>query len=310
MSSDVALMARGAEAVRVAGYSHFALAVQDIAEAKAFYTDVLGLRWIGTDLLPDCGRHGVASAGARQLVALCDGPARPELATTGIHYAFRVSAAGRERILQRVQERGIAVHRYKEDRPAEDADNVYFCDPFGNRLQLVLGADTSSAPVIGIDHAAVQAIDVEWEEKFYLSHLGLARDHVVGWRTADYARARLWGEGKEDMAPGTRRWDKRYTAMHGRDPVPRPNVQLFVKTGDGILGVYLATEHIQEPPEEQVVGVPRLAFTVAREDIERLAERLADWGPTVGPVAHPASSPRRISVYAKDPGGNFLEFCC
>jgi hypothetical protein len=176
-------------------------------------------------------------------------------------------------------------------------------------LQFVVGGDGSSA-IVGIDHAAVQAIDVEWEERFYLDHLGFPRDHVVGWKTADYARARLWGEGKEDMAPGCRRWDKRYNVMHGRDPVPRPNVQLFVKTGDGVLGTYIAVEHVQEPPEEQVVGVPRLAFAIARDDVERVAERLADWGPIVGPVAHLPSSPRRVSIYCKDPGGNFLEFCC
>jgi catechol 2,3-dioxygenase-like lactoylglutathione lyase family enzyme len=307
MSSNVEVLTRGLGAVRVAGYSHFALMVGDLAEARAFY-EMLGLERLGGDMLPDCGRHEVVSAGARQLVALCEGPSRAAYAETGVHYAIRVTARGRDDIVARLTRRGIAVHRYKEDRPAEDHDHVYFFDPFGNRLQLVVGA--GPGPILGLDHAAVQAIDVEWEEKFYLGVLGLPRDHVVGWKTADYARARLWGEGKEEMAPGCRRWDKRYNVMHGRDPVPRPNVQLFVKTGDGVIGAYLANEHIQEPPEDQIVGVPRLAFAIRREDIDAVAERLADWGPIVGPVTHPASSPRRISIYCKDPGANFLEFCC
>ena len=112
------------------------------------------------------------------------------------------------------------------------------------------------------------------------------------------------------MAPGCRRWDIRYNVYHGKDPVARPNVQLFVQAGDGVLGIYLAVEHFQEPPEEQVVGLPRIAFALAPQDIEPMAELLADWGPMVGPVAHPAGSPRSRSLFVKDPGGNFIEFCC
>jgi catechol 2,3-dioxygenase-like lactoylglutathione lyase family enzyme len=307
MSSNVEVLARGTGAVRVTRYSHFAIAVADLAEARSFY-EMLGLEFVGSDILPECGRHHLLSAGELQLVALCEGPSRAAYANTGVHYALRVTARGREEIVARLERRGVAVHRYTEDRPAEEGDNVYFADPFGNRLQLVVGSGTG--PILGLDHAAVQAIDVEWEEKFYLGNLGLARDHVVGWRTADYARARLWGEGKEEMAPGCRRWDKRYNVMHGKDPVPRPNVQLFVRTGDGVLGTYIAVDHFQEPPEEQIVGTPRLGFAIRREDVEAVAERLSDWGPIVGPVTHPASSPRRISIYVKDPGANFLEFCC
>lgn len=314
MSNSVQVLAPSAEgAVRLAGFSHLALVVGNREQARAFYCDVLGFRFVGTDILPACDRHVVVATASDQLVALCDGGRDPGLVDTGIHQAFRVTEGAREEILLRLSRHGIAVHRYKEDRIAEDADNLYFFDPFGNRLQLVTKpaqAGSPSALIDGIDHAAVQAIDVEWEEKFYVGRLGLPVAQVIGWRTADYVRARLWGEGKEEMAPGTRRWDKRYNVMHGKDPVPRPNVQLFVGVGDQELGVYLADKHFQAPPEEAVIGVPRLAFSVAREDMERLAERLAAWGPVVGPVDHPASSPRSRSLYVKDPGANFLEFCC
>lgn len=314
MSSDVATLGTRSESgIRLAGISHLAVLVGDVAAAREFYVKTLGFALVGSDVLPSCGHHVLLAAASGQLVALCEGDKDPGLVETGIHQAYRVTPAARDEILSRLQGQGVTVHRYKEDRPTEDAHNFYAFDPFGNRFQLVTvaeGAAKGDTLIAGIDHAAVQAADVEWEEKFYTRHLGLPVDHVVGWRTADYARARLWGEGKDPMAPGCRRWDKRYNIMHGKDPVPRPNVQLFVKTGDAVLGIYLADTHFQAPPEDDVVGLPRIAFAVAPQDFDRLAELLADWGPMVGPVAHPAGSPRARSLFFRDPGANFIEFCC
>lgn len=314
MSSSVATLGvRPKAAVTLTRISHVAVLVNDLTAARAFYCDTLGLKFVGSDVLPNCGHHLLVATASDQLVALCEGDKDPGLADTGIHQGFRVSAAARDRILTRLRSQGVAVHDYKEDRAAEDAHNIYFADPSGNRLQLVTvdGATPNGGILIdAIDHSAVQAIDVEWEEKFYTRHLGLPVDCVVGWRTYDFARARAWGDGKEPMAPGCRRWDKRYNAYHGTDPVPRPNVQLFVKTGDSIFGIYLAVNHFQEPPEEDVVGLPRVAFAVPAAELDSLAERLSDWGPMVGPVAHPSGSPRARSLFFKDPGSNFIEFCC
>ena len=312
-NSTQILEATGANrAVRLIGYSHVAIVTPDIQAAHTFYCDVAGFKFAGTDMLPDCGTHVALTTASGHLLALCaQGTATP-LPKTGNHQAFRVSLAARDEIVSRLAKNGVELHRYFEDRNAEQNDNYYFFDPFGNRLQLVVHGDKPSSPTLieGIDHVGIQAIDVEWEEKFYIGHLGLPIDQVVGWRTADYVRAKQWGEGKEEMAPGARRWDKRYNIMHGKDPVPRPNAQLFVKTGDGTLGIYLADTHYQAPPEEDIVGVRRFAFSVRREDMERLAERLSDWGPTIGPVKHPASSPRSQSIYFRDSGANFIEFCC
>ena len=80
--------------------------------------------------------------------------------------------------------------------------------------------------------------------------------------------------------------------------------------GDGVLGIYLATQHRQEPPEKQIVGTPRIGLRLSRsrlaEALELLKERRL---PVQGPVEHPASSPLAVSVYTKDPGANFLELC-
>jgi catechol 2,3-dioxygenase-like lactoylglutathione lyase family enzyme len=207
--------------------------------------------------------------------------------------------------------RDVAIHTYKEDRPAEEEDNFYFFDPDGNRIQLVIfKAALNSDRVLGIDHAAIECHDLEWAEDFYVKRFGLAVDHRVGWRTEDYVRAKLWGEGKEDMAPGARRWDQRYTVMEQKRRIPRPNTQLFVRIGEAALGIYLATQHRQEPAEEQIVGTPRIGMRTDRAALERTAGLLADHRiPIRGPVVHANSSPIAASLYVRDPSGNFLEIC-
>ena len=112
------------------------------------------------------------------------------------------------------------------------------------------------------------------------------------------------------MAPGTRRWDQRYTVMEQKRRIPRPNTQLFVRIGEEILGIYLATQHRQEPPEEQIVGTPRLGLRASRTVLEETAKLFSATGsPIHGPIEHPSSAPFAASLYIKDPGGNFLEIC-
>lgn len=293
--------------VRVAGLaieaiSHLVVAVSDRARATAFYRDMLGFTHAGADMLPDCGVHDVLTTASGQRIVLAEYKGQPDLRETGVHQAYRVAAADRAEIVARLAKAGVEVFRYIEDRPAEERDNCYFFDPEGNRVQLVV------APRSGIDHVCVQVADILWAERFYGSELGLAADHRVGWRTGDYVRARRWAEGEEDMAPGTRRLDKRYTVMVNRKTVPRCNMQLFYRAGDAVIGIYLANKHFQEPPEDQIVGIPRTAFTAPRKTLDDAAMVLQAHGRRFqGPIAQPASSPFEAVLYFKDNGGNFLE---
>ena len=306
-------LAERPSALDLAGISHLVVEVGDLDKAVDFYSRILGLKLIGKDLLPGCGPHAALKSASGQWVALVSNPARLDLREMGVHQAYRVSIAAKTAISARLLAAGIEIKTYKEDRPAEDGDNFYFYDPDGNRLQLIVAKNALSADGInGIDHAAVQIADMMWAEEFYTNELKLAVDHRVGWNTADYARARKWAAGEEDMAPGTRRLDERYTVMVNRKKVPRANMQIFVGVGGGsVLGVYLANKHFQEPLEEQIVGTPRTAFTVPnRAGLDSAARLLASHGrKSEGPVAHPQSSPIEASLYFKDTGGNFLELC-
>jgi catechol 2,3-dioxygenase-like lactoylglutathione lyase family enzyme len=293
------------------GISHIVVEVSDLQRAEEFYRG-LGFEFAGFDRAPESGRSALFRTASSQWLILSESERPRSLPETGVHQAYRVTDFDREAIARKLSAGDVLVHTYKEDRPAEESDNFYFFDPDGNRIQLITARAPAGAAgkILGIDHVAIECHDLEWEEHFYANKLGLGVDHRVGWRTDDYARAKLWGEGKEQMAPGTRRWDQRYTVMEQKRRLPRPNTQLFVRVGAEILGVYLATQHRQEPPEEQIVGTPRIGLRTNRQGLEQAAQILAEGRfPIRGPVEHPATAPIAASLYVKDPGANFLEIC-
>ncbi len=293
--------------------SHLVVEVTDLAAAQPFWCDVLGLEAAGDDAWPDCGHHSVLRAPSGQSLILAQNPDRPDLGDTGVHVALRAAAGFKERLAERLKDTGTEIHRYMEDRPGEVADNFYLHDPGGNRIQLVddgTGGAHGGTGVTGIDHAGIQVADILWAEEFYSGVLGLEVEHRMGWNTADYVRARAWAEGKEDMAPGTRRLDKRYTVMVDRKTVPRANMQIFLKAGRASLAVFLANQHFQEPLEELMVGCPRAAFTTNAAGLDAAARALEQHRiPFDGPVRHGSKAPVGRSLYFKDSGGNFLELC-
>ena len=293
------------------GISHIVIEVSDLKRAEGFYRDILGFELTDGYGAADCGAGVPLRAGPDQWLILSQSTEPRSLPETGVHQAYRVAPRDRDAISRKLAARHIAVHDYKEDRPAEETDNFYFYDLDGNRIQLVVsGYANGSGKVLGIDHAAVECHDLEWAEEFYVKVLGLEVEHRVGWRTADYVRAQLWGEGKEHMAPGTRRWDQRYTVMEQKRRIPRPNTHFFLRVGADVLGIYLATVHRQEPPEEQIVGTPRIGLRTNRSQLDEALKRLGERCFAIhGPVEQPPTSPIALSACVKDPGGNFLEIC-
>jgi len=263
------------------GLSHLVVPVDDLATAE-FYRDTLGFTAGPDDAIADCGPSVSLQGDDGGLVVLSQDKSRPDLTATGVHQAYGVGATQRQRILAALAAQGIAVHGYKEDNPAEESDNCYFFDPAGNRIQLVARNGETERPAL--DHA-----------------------HRCGWKTADYARAQLWADGKEDMAPGTRRMDKRYSSMANKKELPRVNLQVYFRAGETPFAVYLANRHFQESLEYACIGTPRTAFKVSAAMLDDTCRRLeaAKWrfkGPVTqkdGPVAR--------ALYFRDPGGNFIE---
>lgn len=287
------------------GLACLVLSVTDPEAAAKFYRSVFGLNDAGRDVLPSAGTHVLLSLGNGQRLALAHASQCADLSETGVHSAFRVASGRRAHIAEALGKLGIAVHDYHEDRAGEAHDNFYFFDPDGNRIQVVERPGTED---VLLDHCAVLANDILWAEEYYVRVLGLPVEGRIGWNTADHARARRWAAGEENMAPGTRRLDKLYMMMGGKNEVPRANMQLFLSIGSSSLVVYLATKHYQEPPEGALTGAPRIILTSSRGELDRVAELMHATGwPCRGPVAHGKDSPFAASLYLRDPSGNFIE---
>lgn len=296
-------------AVTALSYSHVVIEVSDTARAADFYRAVLGA---GDDVpWPEEGCRALA-LGDGQCLVLAASRAPRTFADTAAHVAYRAPPSRVSGIEARATAEGIAIARYTEDRAEEVAQNFYFADPDGNRIQIVTGGDGEGTPVI--DHAAVLMSDIEWADEFWVEALGQPAVHRFGWATADFVRARAWGQGKEDMAPGTRRWDQRYRDIPGGKPgqgrkVARPNPQLFVRLGPAVVfGMFLAQNHFQEPPPDTACGTPRFGLRVADAALDGLAAALVAAGARVdGPVAA-EGLPFVRTLRVRDRCGVFTEF--
>ncbi len=294
--------------------AHVTIEVGDLPRALEFYSGLIGAPASRVAAWPVKDETALLLPSGQFLVLKPSANPRT-LPESAVHQAYRAAPAAIDRILKSLSVGAAGVHRYHEDRLAEQADNCYFADPDGNRIQLIADAARSAPGIAAIDHAIVLASDMEWIEEFYCDLLGLVVEHRVGWNTGDYIRARAWGEGKEEMAPGTRRWDERYRDIPGAKPgqgrrLARPNMQIFLHTGESILGIYLSPVHVQESPPRIAVGTPRIGFWTDRATLERAVAVLGKTRATVaGPVHHVSGSPIGSSLYFRDPCGNFIELC-
>ena len=301
----------------VHGISHLVIEVADTERAVHFYADMLGVDGGPVENWPHADERALALPSGQMLVLKSGGTGKTQ-DDSGAHQAYGCTPAARSAIEAKLEGAGIAIHRYHEDRPVEIQEAFYFTDPDGNRVQLVTAPGDAPGDAIGIwgiDHAAVQASDMEWEEEFFIDRLNFPVDHRVGWNTEDYVRAQDWAEGRDDMAPGTRRKDNRYRDNPGAEPgstreVARANTQIFLGLGGATLGIFLSTRHFQEPAPELARGSPRTGLAMDRAGLEAIAAALGSAGVALeGPVVQDPGTPLAQSLYFRDPCGNFFEIC-
>jgi len=288
----------------IKGIGYVVIEVGDAAAAERFYAELLGFKPAGRDRWPGAGRSAALAAPSGQHLVLAESHPRNDPRLAAAHQAYRIDPAARARI---EAARQAELHDYREDRPSEAADRVYLDDPWGNRIQLVAGADRPA----GIDHVAIETNNILWAREFYGTQLGLPIEHRVGWKTLDYLNAKSRGEAAmAEAMPGSRYWNERYSKFETERRMLRPNVQLYFSLGDGTsLAVYLATRLYQAPLDSEATGTPLLGLMVDAARLADLAAALQGSGLTLaGPIAQEAGLPLAASLHVRDPGGNFLAF--
>jgi len=115
--------------IETKGIDHIVLHVADLRRSKEFYTGVLGMTPYREDpgmVFLHAGMQGLALFERR-------GAAPPGAGGDLNHLAFNVAQGTYESLKTELEERGIEV----TGRPGEDRC-IYFRDPDGHRLQLVI----------------------------------------------------------------------------------------------------------------------------------------------------------------------------
>jgi len=115
--------------IQTTGIDHLVLHVQDVARAKKFYTELLGMtvyRENEGQAFLHCGQHGVALFKKRGDAPLMTG-------NDLNHLALNVESGTYETLKAELEKNGVTV----TGRPGEDRC-IYFNDPDGHRLQLMV----------------------------------------------------------------------------------------------------------------------------------------------------------------------------
>ena len=115
--------------LRTTGIDHVVLYVSDIQRSKKFYLDVLGMSVADESprhLFLSCGGQGLALFEPRDGAAL-------ETGRELNHLAFRIDAGTYEEIKARLEAHGLEVTGRRDNDRC-----IYFRDPDGHRLQLVV----------------------------------------------------------------------------------------------------------------------------------------------------------------------------
>jgi extradiol dioxygenase family protein len=164
--------------------------------------------------------------------------------------------------------------------------------------------DSAAAAAIGApraDRRALPVSDLTLAEEFYEDVLGqvLGGYYVISRYPSTTMDLRRAGQMARLVARG-----------RGEDLVGRTMHYSRIVVGRSHLILYLTDEDVQEPPPDQLRGLPRVAICVTEEQLDTAIERFrVDRIPFDGPVVHPAGCPAAQSIYLKDPCGNFLELC-
>jgi len=121
--------------IKTKGILHITIPVSDLAKSRAFYTDVLGLEFIGQ--APRNDPHFVFLKTGGDYVVLGREDKRERFGDI-IHHAFMVDGDAFDATVSELKSKGVDV--FREDERAEGiftGRSAYFHDPDGNALEVI-----------------------------------------------------------------------------------------------------------------------------------------------------------------------------
>jgi catechol 2,3-dioxygenase-like lactoylglutathione lyase family enzyme len=121
--------------IKTKGILHTTIPVSDLARSRAFYTDVLGLEFVGH--APKENPHFVfLKSGSDYLLLGLE--AKRERFSNIIHHAFLVDGDAFDGIVAELKAKGVDVFREeRRDRGVFTGRSAYFHDPDDNAMEVI-----------------------------------------------------------------------------------------------------------------------------------------------------------------------------
>jgi catechol 2,3-dioxygenase-like lactoylglutathione lyase family enzyme len=121
--------------IRTKGILHITIPVSDLARSRAFYTDVLGLEFIGQ--APPDDPHFVFLKSGGDYVVLGREDKRERFSEI-IHHAFMIEGDAYDATVAELKARGVDVFREeRRDQGVFTGRSAYFHDPDNNALEVI-----------------------------------------------------------------------------------------------------------------------------------------------------------------------------
>lgn len=121
--------------IKTKGILHITIPVSDLARSRAFYTDVLGLEFIGQ--APKQDPHFVFLKSGGDYVVLGREPSRERFSDI-IHHAFMVDGDAYDATVAELKGKGVNVFREeRRDEGVFTGRSAYFHDPDNNALEVI-----------------------------------------------------------------------------------------------------------------------------------------------------------------------------
>jgi catechol 2,3-dioxygenase-like lactoylglutathione lyase family enzyme len=133
----VSPLVRGGNAgmIKTKGILHVTIPVSDLMRSRAFYTDVLGLEFVG--LAPKDNPHFVFLKSGADYVVLGREASRVRFSDI-IHHAFMVDGDAFDATVAELKAKGVEVFREDQrDEGVFTGRSAYFHDPDNNALEVI-----------------------------------------------------------------------------------------------------------------------------------------------------------------------------